>query len=287
VTLISAPLVHRLAHSITARGVRGADAIWRVAERLHPLVPARLEVGRSSIELDPALPGERLLYRGQWELVERLFLEQHASGGVCFDVGANIGQVTLPLACLAREVFAFEPSPPALNRLVQATNHLSNVRVVPAAVGAAAGTARLHVAGGDSACSTLRAVEPGPLIDVELISLDDFCAAEGIAEVDVLKVDVEGWEAEVFRGAQQLLERGAIRVMLAEVEPRYAPTDWVGQLLELRGYQGFRLARSGVFRHRPRLVSIASPLPAEHAFSLVLTRVHSNRPRRPSYVVSS
>src|SRR6185295_6677499 len=52
---------------------------------------------------------------------------------------------------------------------------------------------------------------------VPLTTLDDFCAQQGLSQVDLMKVDVEGAELKVFRGAKALLASSGAPIIMFEV----------------------------------------------------------------------
>jgi FkbM family methyltransferase len=54
-------------------------------------------------------------------------------------------------------------------------------------------------------------------IEVPLETIDRYCAAHGIGAIDLLKIDVQGFEPECLRGARDMLARQAIRVIQAEI----------------------------------------------------------------------
>jgi FkbM family methyltransferase len=101
-------------------------------------------------------------------------------------------------------------------------NHCRNVETAASALGAAAGTAELHVVlGTESGCNSLRppdVSQPIGLVSVPIERLDDVLKARGIAQVDFIKLDVEGAELSVLQGAPELLRRSPRPVILAEVQ---------------------------------------------------------------------
>jgi FkbM family methyltransferase len=139
-----------------------------------------------------------------------------------FDVGANVGTVTLPVA-VARpvECLAFEPEPANAARLARNAelNGLVNVTVIEAAMWSEAGTVRLLV-GGPVGTGTGRVVaeDRDGTIEVPAATIDAF-AGEGRAAPSVLKLDVEGAELEVLRGAESTLQSGRIRELFVETHP--------------------------------------------------------------------
>ena len=139
------------------------------------------------------------------------FREAVRPGMVALDVGANVGAYSTLLGRWvgsSGSVFAFEPSPPAFQGLVRhiALNHLSAV-VTPicAAVGQASTTARLVVAGSVGE-SRLAIPSDGDelTIPVPVTTIDEFCGREPIAP-DFIKIDVEGSELAVLRGARETI----------------------------------------------------------------------------------
>jgi FkbM family methyltransferase len=146
-------------------------------------------------------------------------------------------------------VFAFEASPD--NALIlQANvglNRALNCEVVHAAAGAKSGTLQL-------VDETVGAEEDPGARSVPMVALDDFCLREGITSVDLLKVDVEGFEGQVLKGAQRILaQRPAIALELhLDALPRYGSSpDSVLALIELTRYQGRMMVRPDWVTLRP------------------------------------
>ena len=140
------------------------------------------------------------------------------------DVGANIGQVALlllqyfPQASLT----CFEPSKRNYERLVENLSYLENVVCLPFALGASAGEAELHIYTNDL-CNTLVPTFREPWLEhvgveaVKVVTLDQFAAEHKISSIDILKIDVEGYELSVLKGALWLLTNHRIRFVYAEV----------------------------------------------------------------------
>ena len=171
------------------------------------------------------------LYSGYgFEEPEVDFLTSVAKTGMrVLDVGANVGLYTTLLAeKVGREgrVWSFEPYAPVRSLLLKNVreNKLSNVNVIDKAVAERTGQAVFHVfpdgadvynsLGGRYRIEGCRA-EREVLVDV--ISLDDFAASSGVDTVDIIKVDVEGAEELVLRGAAKLIERSKKVVILSEL----------------------------------------------------------------------
>ncbi len=151
-------------------------------------------------------------------------------GMVALDVGANVGAYSMLLGQWVGEngqVFAFEPAPEPFDGLARHTvlNHLEHVvRPVRSAVGAARTTSAFIVAdtSGESRLAVSSDGTSGA-IQVPVISLDDFCREHQL-DPDFIKIDVEGAELDVLRGARETIRRCRGRLALfAEMHPSMWP----------------------------------------------------------------
>lgn len=141
--------------------------------------------------------------------VQQAILRSIAEGDVVWDVGANIGFLSLVASRLVGDagmVVAIEPDPTcaaAVRRAVH-INRLSNLTVVEAAASARSGTGELIVVA-DSLWSRLSTVgehdQATHRISVRTVALDDLQAPAPT----VIKLDVEGAELDVLDGMQRLL----------------------------------------------------------------------------------
>ncbi len=160
---------------------------------------------------------------------------------VCFDVGAYIGYYTLLFARFAREVHAFEPLPAnlAVLRRNVALSGLANAHVHAAAVGAESGVVRLHAGLGPDSMASVHRPDGATGVEAPRIALDAFCAERGVYP-DVVKIDVEGCEAEVLAGMGEVLARRS-PILFLEVHDAYLTAEQIDALLaSLRG-RGYRV----------------------------------------------
>lgn len=157
-------------------------------------------------------------------------------GDVVLDCGANIGEVTAPLAETGAHVHAFEPDPFAFERLTKRMRGVENVTLHNAAVAVQAGRLRLMRAANfddnpkaGSVKSTLltggRNINEDEGIEVEVIALPAFirsCAADH-GEVAFLKMDIEGAELELLEHMQAEGLFDHVRLTVAEThETKFA-----------------------------------------------------------------
>jgi FkbM family methyltransferase len=185
--------------------------------------------------------GSTLYYEGSSEPDVEDTITRFLKEGMTFvDVGAHVGTYTLLAAqAVGRdgEVHAFEPNPAAfkLLELNLRLNGFSNVHAHPCAVADTGGTSELAIYA-EATISSLAPREGGAggravlkTVRTEVVRLDDLFALSG-KRVDLVKVDVEGAELMVFRGARGLLERAAQEapVWVFEYEPEnYARFGYV------------------------------------------------------------
>ncbi|MFZ1725462.1 MAG: FkbM family methyltransferase [Albidovulum sp.] len=150
-------------------------------------------------------------------------------GDVVIDCGANLGEVTAPLAATGAHVIAFEPDPYAFAQLSQRFADAANVTLHQKAVSTAAGTLRLMRAEnfddnpkGGSVKSTLlaggRGISEDDGIDVEVIDfvafLRDLIVAKG--PVSLVKMDIEGAELNLLTAMDTAGLFADIRCTVAE-----------------------------------------------------------------------
>ncbi len=138
-----------------------------------------------------------------------VFCAHLREGMTVMDVGANVGIYALRMSRAIGQggkVYAFEPVPSifALLRENIALNNATNIIPVPMALADRKGTARMSVAGRGS--SLFRHLS-SQFVEVPLTTLDAFCEEEEIERVDAIKIDVEGAELTVIRGADEVLRR--------------------------------------------------------------------------------
>jgi FkbM family methyltransferase len=148
-----------------------------------------------------------------------------------FDVGANIGQTAEKYRELfpAATIWSFEPFEGAFRELSERMARDGNVRPVNSAVADTVGTRRFYISRASQMNSLLSTAEEGPLhmggrladvvdeAEVPVTTLDAFTAEQGIEQIDILKMDIQGGELLALRGADGLLKRRAIDMVYCEV----------------------------------------------------------------------
>jgi FkbM family methyltransferase len=225
--------------------------------------------------------------RSRFESHELEFiLEILEPGMTFFDIGANVGLYSLAASrkVASGKVFSFEPCEWTYQRLLRNVelNGLRNVLAIRTALGEFSGDAVMQVnARGKDGLNTLgRPGHPDCEVTgneiVPIVTLDEFLQNSKVSTVDVMKVDVEGAELSLFRGARNLLEQSAAPVILYESDWMltrgfdYHPVETMWLLQEF-GYSFFVID--------PSTGKILRP-PADRAYNAVVIAV---KPTHPLY----
>jgi FkbM family methyltransferase len=179
-------------------------------------------------------------------------------GDVALDIGANIGYMTsVMLARGCQRVYCFEPNPEVFQELSENIklwrNQSHDIQLIQSAVSMQSGKVMLSqppefaVNRGLSAVLTFQSSKTSRetransvAFSVNAVSLDEMFPSG--MEIGLAKIDVEGHESSVLRGAQSLLVNGKIRDIVFEDHHRY-PTE-SAMLLEAAGYTIFQIGRS-------------------------------------------
>jgi FkbM family methyltransferase len=177
-------------------------------------------------------------------------------GGAFYDIGANVGYLTIIGARLVGsegDVYAFEPVPANASALRRnlALNGLARAYVVEQAVSDDAGRQTLvlaHDSGGAALSIADRPPDATGAIEVDVTTVDRFVGQAGVRPPSVVKIDVEGAEINVLRGMAATLERHRPAVLVEVDGPTDARADEKARactaFLESRGYRVERLADS-------------------------------------------
>lgn len=208
--------------------------------------------------------GTRVHSSGEMSLVRHLQDYPAETGPLCvFDVGANVGQ----FAGLIRShcdmsritIHSFEPSSDAYQQLCKAHSDCPQIRLNNTAMGSEPGTATLysdHPASGLSSLTRRDLDHVGKTMNltqqVTVQTLDDYCESHRIERIHLLKIDVEGHEHEVLKGAARMFASQRIDAVTFEfggcnIDTRTFFRDFY-RFFNERDMQLFRITPRGYLR---------------------------------------
>jgi FkbM family methyltransferase len=153
--------------------------------------------------------------------MRRLIVSTHPE---IVDVGANEGQSIRQFRRYFERSFihSFEPSPTTFARLRENTARVTDLRLINVALGSQPGVADL-IENTHSGMSSF--LELGPdgfgqkksACRVPVTTLDEYCASYAVKQIDILKVDTQGFDLEVLKGGQELMAAKRIRLIYLEI----------------------------------------------------------------------
>jgi FkbM family methyltransferase len=193
------------------------------------------------------------MYAGSFERDESKVVRQKLRTGMTFvDVGANVGYYTALASRLVGptgSVFAFDPSGyafPRLSKMIE-VNGLTNVRAIKCGLADTAGERLLFGAVDDEVYDApIRTASMVPCDDphrriVRTDTLDRMAEQLNIKQIDLMKIDVDGFEPLVMRGAAGMIAKGRISNMLFECSEHWAGVNTsIAEVAEDLRSKGFR-----------------------------------------------
>lgn len=224
-----------------------------------------------------------LKYISPQSFEEQIYCSVVFKDDICYDIGANIGEVSLLLARLTGEhgyVFAFEPVWPTYIKLCKKVQEPADSRAliitVPLGFAGDEKVATIQVPSGDFGMGSLAQAEdwsrvlPGSEImsyKCQFATLDGFIQSSKLPAPDFIKIDVEGAELLVLQGAHKFFEDGHRPIMLIELfapwESAFNYGPWeVLSLLTALGYSFLFACPNGLIEYTP---SESQPFPMEYA----------------------
>jgi len=218
---------------------------WQTRQRITSKPYVLDWLGGTRLEIVPHGGLTGYLYVGLPDYEELLFLQRALRQNDLFlDIGANAGAYSVLAAAKNCQVHAFEPIPNTYLRLVRnfsLNEGFGKLAAHPKAVGAERGTLRLTTEF-DTGNRVVAAGMTDPAIEVETTTLDDVLdqvAGAGIEHI-FAKVDVEGYELEVLKGATTFLNSPKVKLLLLETfRPHNFQTPILREIEERLLKEGF------------------------------------------------
>lgn len=144
---------------------------------------------------------------------------------IVFDVGANVGEWSETVLKINQEVdlHSFEPSQKTFQRLKEKINQ-KNVVLNNIGLGSKKEKKIFYIYSDESTANSLYKRDLNSSLrneDVLIDTLDNYCLEKNIKQIDFLKIDVEGNEFDVLKGAQNMLKENKIKIVQLEYGGTY------------------------------------------------------------------
>lgn len=141
-----------------------------------------------------------------------------------FDVGANVGQTWQWLRSKEKsaKIYAFEPVNASFEKLCEMVNGDANSVVEPFAFGEKNGEKTIRLFDSDSSLNSLDDAlmchnDTAATEVIKIDTIDNYCLRKHITRIDLLKIDTEGYELNVLKGAAAMLQFGNVAFIYCEV----------------------------------------------------------------------
>jgi FkbM family methyltransferase len=171
------------------------------------------------------------------------------------DVGAARGLWTQECMEVFPEGQYFLVDPLEENRdcLSELHGQFANVNMWTGALGAQAGRLEMHVHGDQSSFLSSEYADSQDALsrEVEVRTLDSFLEEERIAPPDLIKIDVQGYELEVLKGAKRCLETTELLLLEVSYQPIYERAPLAHEVIGFAGSLGFAIYDICTYSQRP------------------------------------
>jgi FkbM family methyltransferase len=192
------------------------------------------------------------------DLVQKIGLKPK----VIFDVGANVGQTVDFYQSIYPDakIYSFEPIPRTFEALKKHCTNRANVKCFNIAFGSEKADMSIQVVQDETSVinslsdqfqSNLKNdSESYQTVNIKVEKLNDFVKEHGVNKIDLLKIDTEGYEVEVLKGATELLKSGKVAAIICEAgfmrsNPRNTYFGDINDILEQYGYALFGIYEMG------------------------------------------
>jgi len=177
----------------------------------------------------------------QDEIYEKYYSPQN--GDTVIDVGAYVGMFTVKASLQVGKkgrVIAIEPASSNIRYLVRNTSSFENVIVVPLAAGSSSGDGNLTLSWA-TPCHTLIPHSGNRTETIKIDTLDNIVSNLRIEKVEFIKIDAEGWELEILKGASKILKDNKLRLAVASYHNLPTGEYELPQVCQLLTSAGFKI----------------------------------------------
>lgn len=211
-----------------------------------PSTDEPLKINQSKMYLipnDAGISSELMMFKSHEPITTKLFSKELYEGMTCLDVGSNIGYYVLLESRLVGDtgrIISIEPSPTNFKYLEKnlALQNNHNVECYNFAAGDKEGKVRFFVNNKSNGCKVLREgqVHPhedlGTIIEVPVRTLDNLVDELELSRLDLIRMDVEGYELHILKGMKQILKKFQPQIQL-ELHKRQLGIDGTKEFFEI------------------------------------------------------
>lgn len=174
---------------------------------------------------DMSISGEEYFLK---DVLFNYFEKNNIQEPILLDVGANIGDYSFELSKIFpnAKIYSFEPNPSSYKILVKNVKGFDNLKCFNIGLGSQSGEMKIFTYKGDTETQHASLFEKVLLdlhknndlvsFNVEIDSIDNFCKSTSLGKIDFLKIDTEGYELEVLKGALALIKEKKIEFIQFE-----------------------------------------------------------------------
>ncbi|MBX9761225.1 MAG: FkbM family methyltransferase [Beijerinckiaceae bacterium] len=241
-------LLRNLATVSASPAIGAQYALWRLktlllGQRVTKTIRGSVKLGGFSGFSEYILV-DQFLSDGEYRFLQ----EYEFADGAFIDIGANVGVQTIVLAQRYpdRKIYAVEASPPTMKTLREnvVRNRIENVICIEGAMSDAQGEVSFNADPVSRGTASIVSDSVGGSVKVAALTVDNLVKDEGISKIAAIKMDVEGFETLVLRGASETLTRMPPPIIIFEVCPAitlaagFDPSEPI-RLLASAGYEMF------------------------------------------------
>ena len=284
---VKLPFIHKIAFAFASAGWRGSQLLWKVAQSFQKTSEGKI------IKLPNGFPVRidskdwisKTIYEGTYERALLHFIDSLVLEDLCIDVGANIGVTlwhSLKNSAPTATFLAFEPSAQCFESLNNSRADISNSgKIFDFAVGEADESRTIYGLQNESHSGAASLISHwgvrGEKGEVQVRKLDTILKEYlGSHSISLLKIDTEGYEEQVIRGAKNTLASGKIEIIVMEVSPNFGSVEYLNDVNHLLGerYRWLALGELGNIKRRAFLeeISLSQAISLKQQWNLVLMR---------------
>jgi FkbM family methyltransferase len=262
------PLTHKFLFHYSRKGFKGSERLWKFATKFVAYPDQGAEVYLPDgfmMEFDNLDWTSLSIYKGQYEHEVIDFLKLASPNDLFIDVGANIGYtlwITLRNSGARCRAIAIEPSLKCFSRLTRLSGDIShNVKFFNIGLGRELSIGKLYGSTNEKHSgfgSFINRFATNDGVDIDIAALDDLLRDEtlGGSPISICKIDTEGYESEVLKGANSTFRTNRPEILLIEISPEFGSINYVNELWQIfdEGYEFVALTmHRGWIRTQPKM----------------------------------